>query len=128
MPALRSIQEDRPIMVLGASIGQFAPGRGAEAARTLRRPGQRVPWERMIVWRLPAKGAEVERLWLPANSMREAFALCSQFAGVPLDCAPAVTPANQLRTLDGNAVGEAQLPDLGIAPYRPITGLWTKVA
>jgi hypothetical protein len=82
----------------------------------------------MIVWRVPANGTVVERLWVPASTMREAFALCSQFAAVPLDCAPAVTLASQLRTLDGNAVGEDQLPNLGITPYRPITGLWTKVA
>lgn len=118
-----------PVPVLGANIGDVPAGGGVHAlAGTLKVQVKDLPWERALIRRNSSSGLlAIDSIFIPANDMAEAFALCAKLAHVPPGCAPAIASTDQLRGPNGDAVGEAELARHGITPYAPTTGRWTKV-
>lgn len=121
-PDLRVIQEDRPVFIMGASIGHFPVGEAAAQIEALR---GHLPNE--VLDRALIRHGQSDSIWLAAATRAEAFALCARLLGIRLECGPTVVPLDELRGLDGNLIGETTLPYLGISPYRPMTSPWSKV-
>jgi hypothetical protein len=126
-PALRSLVEDRPVPVLGASIGVAPAGTGQHSLAALRAQVRDLPWEKALIRRSNGERIAQDSIFIPADTMAEAFSLCARLDRVPAGCAPAVASADQLREANGTPIGETGLARRGIAPYRPVTGRWTHV-
>jgi hypothetical protein len=108
----------KPVPVLGANIAA-----SPAIAAALRMQVTDLPWERTLV----RQDSQTGSIFIPANDLPEAFALCAKLADVPPACAPAVASTDQLRMPNGVRVNQAQLAKFGIAPYAPTKGRWTKV-
>jgi poly-gamma-glutamate capsule biosynthesis protein CapA/YwtB (metallophosphatase superfamily) len=129
-PALRSVMEDQPVPVLGASIGDVPSGTGVQAlAAALKVQVKDLPWERALV-RRNASGdlIAIDSIFIPTADMAEAFAMCAKLAHVPPGCAPVIASTDQLRTANGKTVGESELEKYGITPYVPSTSRWSRTA
>lgn len=107
--------------VLGADIGDVPSGAGVAALLgALKTAAKDLPWHRALLRRNPNSDfIAIESVFIPVDTMADAFALCHRLAAIPPGCTPAVVNSNELRHVEGRPLREADLPRLGIRPYSP---------
>ena len=117
-PALRHLADSDSTPFMGAEISDIPTGadtRAFQAALMASAPS--LPWGRAVI----RQAAERRAVFLPANSIGEAFALCSALATLPPRCAPQTALDIELRTPAGRPVNAATFARMGLAPYWPST-------
>jgi poly-gamma-glutamate capsule biosynthesis protein CapA/YwtB (metallophosphatase superfamily) len=120
-PALRIIDEDKSVPVMGANVGDVPDGLSLQAlAGALRSEVKDLPWSHALV-RRTVRGTPVaiDSIFFPVSGVEEAFALCSKLANIPPGCTPVIATSDELRLMSGSAVTPAALIDLGVSHYAP---------
>ncbi|HEX4535024.1 MAG TPA: hypothetical protein VH000_12380 [Rhizomicrobium sp.] len=118
VPQLRVLADTDATQAIGAEIADTVAGTDTRvllAALKAKAPVGAL--DRAVVRR----GENGETLFIPVNSMADAFGVCAALSDVPPHCAPVVASDIELQTAGGAPVTAATLLRNGIAPYSPTT-------